>query len=99
MAKQFMVDEGKEGWGLRIYKAGESCCGPSFGLDLLENPEPGDEVIEKNGLKLFVEKDTVESLAEMSMDYVEEGEQAGFILSGGKASSCGSGGSDCSSCC
>jgi iron-sulfur cluster assembly accessory protein len=98
MAKLFMVEEDKEGWGLRIYKAGESCCGPSFGLDLLKNPEAGDEVVEKDGMKVFIEKNTVESLSGMTMDYMEEGEQAGFVLNGGKAPSCGAGASDCSSC-
>jgi iron-sulfur cluster assembly accessory protein len=98
MAKMFMIEEGKEGWGLRIFKVGQSCCGPSLGLDLLENPEDGDQIVEKNGLRVFIEKDTVAGLADMSMDYMEEGEKVGFILNGGKAPSCGSGGSDCSSC-
>jgi iron-sulfur cluster assembly accessory protein len=98
MAKMFMIEESKEGWGLRIYKAGESCCGPSFGLDLLENPEAGDEIVEKNGLRVFIGKDTVESLSEMSMDYMEDEDKAGFVLNGGKTSSCGSGAADCSSC-
>jgi iron-sulfur cluster assembly accessory protein len=98
MAKNFMVEEGKEGWGLRIFKAGEGCCGPALGLDIQENPAEGDEVIDNNGLKVFIDKDCGESLSDMQMDYVEDGERAGFILNGGDAPSCGSSGSGCSSC-
>ena len=95
MAKTFLMEEGKEGWGLRVFQSGESCCGPAFGLDIQENPAEGDEVLDNNGLRVFVDKDCGESLAEMQLDYIEDGERAGFILSGGQAPSCGSGGSEC----
>ncbi len=91
-AKGILADEGKGAWGIRIYIAGESCCGPSYGLNLQEEQMPGDEVVEKNGLKIFLDKPTAESLFGRELDYYigEEGE--GFMFSGG-VSSCGSGGS------
>ena len=98
MAKMFLVEEGKEGWGLRVFQSGESCCGPAFGLDIQENPAEGDEVLDNSGLRVFVDKDCGESLSEMELDYIEDGERAGFILNGGRASACGAGGTDCSSC-
>ncbi len=94
-AKAVLAAEGKESWGLRVYNAGESCCGPSYGLDLDEQPTPHDEVIEKNGLRVFVEKTTSEKLSGMQLDYLEDGEREGFVLSGGPAPSCGP---SCSSC-
>ena len=96
-AKMFMADEGRQGWGMRIFQAGESCCGPSFGLDIAENPAAGDEVFEKDGLRVFVDKNCSEGLADMQLDFHEDGEESGFVLNGGKESSCGSG-SDCSAC-
>lgn len=95
-AKAILTSEGKENWGLRIYSAGGGCCGPSYGLDLDEQPATDDEVIEKNGLRVFIDKNTMTSLSGMQLDYQESGEQEGFVLSGGAAPSCGSGG--CSSC-
>jgi len=94
-AKAILAAEGKDSWGLRIYNAGGGCCGPSYGLDIDEKPLADDEVIEKDGLKVFVDKNTVVALVGMQLDYAEDGEHEGFTLSGGAAPSCGSG---CSSC-
>lgn len=93
-AKEILTIEGKSNWGIRIYCAGESCCGPSFGLDINEAPSTGDEIVEKNGLKLFLDTITFEKLSDMQLDYYEDGQRAGFIITGG-VSSCGS---SCSSC-
>ncbi|MFZ5997074.1 MAG: HesB/IscA family protein [Nitrospirota bacterium] len=102
-AKTILAAEGKDSWGLRIYSAGGGCCGPSYGLDIDERSQPDDEVLEKNGLRVFIDKNTIGNLAGMQLDYYEDGEQEGFILTGGQAPSCGpqSGGgcgSGCSSC-
>ena len=48
-AKAILADEGKANWGIRIYVAGESCCGPSFGLNLQEVQMPEDEIVESIG--------------------------------------------------
>ncbi len=91
--KEILSAEDKAEWGLRFYTAGTSCCGPSYGIDIVENPIDGDEVIEKNGTKFFIDKDASEKLDGMTIDFVDEGERQGFVLTGGKPScgpSCGS---------
>jgi iron-sulfur cluster assembly protein len=90
-----LAAEGKDSWGLRIYSAEGGCCGPSYGLDIDERPMADDEIIEKNGLKVFVDKNTLSALTGMQLDYYDDGEREGFVLSGGAAPSCSSG---CSSC-
>ena len=62
-AKAMLTGEGKADWGIRIFVAGESCCGPSFGLDLQEEQKAEDEVIEKNGLKVYMDKQTLGTLS------------------------------------
>ncbi len=94
-AKAILAAEGKDSWGLRIYNAGGGCCGPSYGLDIEEIPTADDEVIEKDGLRVFVDKGTISNLSGMQLDYYDDGEREGFVLSGGPAPSCNSG---CSSC-
>jgi len=94
-AKEILTAEGKAGWGLRIYTAEGGCCGPSYGMDLDEKPGDGDEVVEKDGLKVFIDQNTLKGLGGMQIDFVDDGERQGFILSGGEPSSCDSG---CSSC-
>jgi len=90
-AISILAAEGKDSWGLRIYSAEGGCCGPSYGLDIEEVPLPDDEVIEKNGLRVFVDKNTLASLNGIKLDYYDDGDRAGFVLSGGPAPSCGSG--------
>lgn len=97
-AKEILKAEGKEGWGLRIFVQGSSCCGPSYGMDLDEKAAEGDETVEKNGLKVFVNKETSASLAEKEIDYVSNDRGEGFVINGGEAPSCGSGGGAASSC-
>ena len=89
-AKKILTAEGKESWGLRIYTAKGGCCGPSYGMDIAENPKADDEIVEENGLKVFVDKETFKTLSGMVVDFIEDGEKEGFVLTGGK-SSCDSG--------
>ena len=103
--KAILSNEGKTDWGIRIFVSGESCCGPSFGLDLQEEQMPEDEVVEKNGLKVFMDKQTLETLEGRQFDYHIGQEGEGFIFTGGVSScspsgssACASGGSGCSSC-
>lgn len=93
-AKEILIAEGKNNWGIRIYCAGESCCGPSYGLDINEVPGTDDEIINKDGLKLFIEKVAFEKLSDMQLDYYEDIERAGFMITG-LTPSCGS---SCSGC-
>jgi iron-sulfur cluster assembly accessory protein len=81
-AKQILTVEKKQEWGLRIYVAGSSCCGPSFGMDLLENPMKDDQVVEKNGLRLFLEKNASEKLDGMEIHFMDDGEKSGFLIRG-----------------
>ncbi len=95
--RKILSMEGKSQWGLRVYLAGSSCCGPSFGMDINEHPAEGDEIIEKDGLKVFIDKAASEKLDGMEIHFVDEGEQQGFtITSKNQSPSCGPGcGSSC----
>lgn len=99
-AKEVLTAEGKTGWGLRVFASGSSCCGPSFGLDLEENAAEGDNVTEHNGLKIFSDASTHQLLDGKAFDFVDNGQQQGFVIrdlnpaaAGGSCSSGGCGGS------
>jgi iron-sulfur cluster assembly accessory protein len=95
-AKEILKAEGKEGWGLRVFIHGAGCCGPSYGMDIDEKASEGDETVEKNGLKVFVDKEASVSLSEKEIDYVKTEQGEGFVINGNEPPpSCGSG---CSSC-
>ena len=93
-AKEILRVEGKDSWGLRIFVEQGGCCGPSYGMDIDEKAMEHDEIVEKNGLKVFMDKATARNLDGMEIDFVDDGERSGFVITG-KGSSCGSG---CSSC-
>ena len=98
-AKEVLEKEGKAEWGLRIFVAGGSCCGPSYGMDLDENSKDGDEITEKNGLKVFTDQDTFAKLQGMTIDFIDDGQQQGFVIKGDNPSSCSpdNGGGGCGS--
>ncbi len=89
--KEVLTAEGKAGWGLRIFRIDGGCCGPSYGMDIDERASETDEVIEKNGLRIFMDRETFMNLNEMVLDFIDDGQRQGFVLSGGGASSCGPG--------
>ena len=97
-AKEILKGEGKEGWGLRVFLHGSSCCGPSYGMDIDENAADGDETVEKNGLKVFVDKEASASLSSKEIDYVKNDQGEGFVINGVEPPSGSSCGSGCSSC-
>lgn len=86
-AKEILTAEGKTGWGLRIYTANGGCSGPSYGMDIDEHPGEGDEVFEKNGLRVFIDRSASEDMDGMEIDFVDEQERKGFILTGTPPSS------------
>ncbi|MEJ2697002.1 MAG: iron-sulfur cluster assembly accessory protein [Candidatus Sulfobium sp.] len=94
-ALQLLKTEGKEGWGLRVFIHGAGCCGPSYGLDIDQAASEDDETVEKNGLKVFMDKEASQSLSGKEIDYVKTDQGEGFVINSNEPPSCGSG---CSSC-
>jgi len=93
-ALAILAEEGKDEWGIKIFVAGESCCGLTYGLNFQEEKLPEDEVIEKDGLKIFVDKKLLTYLSGAQLDYYAGDEGEGFVFKG-VSSSCSSG---CDSC-
>lgn len=99
-SKEILASEGKAEWGFRFYTAGSSCCGPSYGIDIVENAVDGDETVEKNGVKFFIDQAALESLSGMEIHFVDDGTRQGFVINNPNPNppSCGSGGGCGSSC-
>jgi iron-sulfur cluster assembly accessory protein len=87
--REILSVEGKADWGVRFYIAGSSCCGPSYGIDIVENPVDGDDVIEKNGVKFFIDKSASEKLDGMEINFIDEGERQGFVINNPNPPTCG----------
>lgn len=64
--------------GLRIAQSQEQT--GSFELSLVPSPAEGDDVIEAEGTRVFVEPTTSTVLADQQLDATASGEGVGFLL-------------------
>ncbi len=95
--KKVMGNGGKTAVGLRISLSSSSCCGPEYGISLVEKPNKKDIVFESHGIKVFVSKEAAKELNGSTIEYEETPYGAGFIIDNPSVfPTCSSGGS--SSC-
>jgi iron-sulfur cluster assembly accessory protein len=80
--------------GLRVAVLPGGCSGFQYGLNLEDEPQEDDEVIESNGLRLFVDAFSSQYLDGVEIDYVTTMMGAGFTFKNPNASGgCGCGSS------
>ncbi len=71
-----------EGYALRVYLAGNSCCsGVSFGMALDNNIRDVDKIFDSENVKIVVDEVSLDYLNGASIDYVNDPERgAGFLV-------------------
>jgi len=90
--KTLLQNENKSGFGLRIAVQGGGCSGFQYGLSFESAEKPNDEVVEIDGLKIFVDAMSKSYLKEATVDYVESLQGSGFkIENPDSTGSCGCG--------
>lgn len=88
----FMKAEKKEGYGLRVAVVPGGCSGFSYALDFDKAAKEGDIVLDRHGVKVFLDKDSMQMMSGATIDYVEGLNGAGFKIENPNAhSSCGCG--------
>jgi iron-sulfur cluster assembly accessory protein len=104
-AVQNILTERKlEGYALRVYVSGGGCCGAQFGMALENNFSEVDSTFDTNGIKLVVDKVSLDALRGTSIDFVNDPVKgSGFVVNNPNAQQghgeegCGDGG--CSGSC
>ena len=92
--KSVLETEQKHGYGLRVYVTGGGCNGFQYGMAIEEKPGEEDQLIEQNGVKLFVDPQSAPLLAGAEVDYVDGLQGSGFSIKNPQAkSTCGCGNS------
>ena len=76
--KALLVQRGTPAIGLRIGVRGGGCSGNSYYMEFCDAESPGDDVIETNGVKLYVDLKSMVLLGGTEIDYVEGLMGAGF---------------------
>jgi len=78
--------------GVRVGVTNGGCAGMSYTMDYAEAPGPHDEVIEDQGVKIFVEPKAILFLLGTEMDYVREKLGARFTFNNpNQTAACGCG--------
>lgn len=92
--KSLLQDENKAGYGLRVAVQGGGCSGFQYGLTWESEQQPNDNVLEFDGLKVFLDPLSAMYLEEVRIDYVDSLSGSGFKIINPKATgSCGCGSS------
>lgn len=78
--------------GLRVFVSGGGCSGMQYGMALEAEPRPYDHVIEREGVKVFVDPTSMMYLNNATIDYEDSIMGGGFKIDNpNAASSCGCG--------
>ena len=92
---RFMHEQGAtEAAGLRVAVLPGGCSGFQYGLNIEDEAQEDDEILESNGIKLFVDPFSGQYLDGVEIDYVTTMMGAGFTFKNPNASGgCGCGSS------
>jgi iron-sulfur cluster insertion protein len=92
--KDLLAEEGKSDSGLRVFVQGGGCSGFQYGLMIEENGGVGDQTIESNSIRLFVDPVSLSYLKGAEVDFVDTITGGGFTIKNPNATStCGCGSS------
>jgi len=76
--KALLAQRGTPDVGLRIGVRGGGCSGNSYYMEFCDAEAPGDEVLDANGVRLYVDLKSMVLLGGTEIDYVEGLMGAGF---------------------
>ena len=89
---EFLVQHKRPNALLRVRVVGGGCSGFQYQLALDDESRDGDQVIEKNGVRMLIDERSLPYLEGTEIDYVEDLMGAGFRFNNPNAvSSCGCG--------
>ena len=80
--------------GLRVYVYSGGCSGFRYGMMLEDAPTPEDNILSANGIKVYVDGQSIDLLKGSQIDYVDTLMGAGFTVNNPNAvAACGCGSS------
>src|SRR5438067_8836261 len=79
-AKSLLEQRGMTRGALRVFVVGGGCSGYQYGMALAAEPEEGDIVVERNGVRVVVDEDSARLLGGAEVDYTEDIMKSGFSI-------------------
>ena len=90
--RSLLVQKNVPDYGLRVFVAGGGCSGMQYGMALEAEARDYDHVIEREGVKIFIDPTSMMYLDGASIDYVDSIMGGGFKIENPNAvTSCGCG--------
>ena len=77
------------GGGFRLVVTPGGCSGLGSAFSIEKAPAPGDSVLEREGLQLFVPPESAALLEGTTVEFSDSPTQTGFVIKDPKAASCG----------
>ena len=92
--RELTAEETNPAIGLRVYVYSGGCSGFKYGMMLEDAPTAEDNVLEVNGIKVYVDPPSIDLLKGSEIDYVDTLMGAGFTVNNPNAvAACGCGSS------
>jgi iron-sulfur cluster assembly protein len=92
VVRKLLVEKEVPDHGLRVFVAGGGCSGLQYGMALEAEPRPYDQVIENDGVKVFIDPTSMMYLTGAVIDYEDSIMGGGFKIDNPNAvSTCGCG--------
>lgn len=90
--KALLDKENKQGYGLRVGIVSGGCSGYTYDIAMEKAPKEDDTIIEENGIKIFVNPQSVAFMKGSTIDYIDSLTNAGFKINNPNVkTSCGCG--------
>lgn len=91
-AQGILANSGKENAGVRVFIKSGGCSGYQYGMAIDDRELEGDTIVVDRGIKLLVDRMSIELLRGSEVDFVENMMGGGFTVNNPNAtSSCGCG--------
>lgn len=90
--KSLLQGRDKPSEGIRVYVKSGGCSGFSYRIEFVDKIDPRDEIVEFDGVRVYIEPSAILFLVGSEMDYTEEMFKSGFSFSNpNEKSRCGCG--------
>ncbi|MCH8820066.1 MAG: iron-sulfur cluster assembly accessory protein [Acidobacteria bacterium] len=90
--KEFLASQEEDYLGFRFAVVGGGCSGFQYEMNLAKQRQENDQVLEFDGLQVFIDSQSLSALKGTEIDYVESIEGAGFKFKNPNATgTCGCG--------
>lgn len=92
VVRKLLVEKNVPDYGLRVFVAGGGCSGLQYGMALEAEARPYDNVVERDGVKVFIDPTSMMYLSNATIDYEDSIMGGGFKIDNPNAvSTCGCG--------